>query len=105
VPNPYNEVVPATATIRAKKPYVNVHEAKTHLSALLELVEKGEDVIIARAGRPIAKLTGYVPPPPSARTLGTMRSKIWIADDAFAPSTDAQIATLFAGSEDSTPSE
>ena len=35
---------------------VNVHEAKTHLSRLLEAVEAGEDVVIARAGKPIARL-------------------------------------------------
>ena len=35
---------------------VNVHEAKTHLSRLLERVEAGEDVVIARAGKPIARL-------------------------------------------------
>jgi prevent-host-death family protein len=35
---------------------VNVHEAKTHLSRLLERVEAGEEIIIARAGRPVARL-------------------------------------------------
>jgi prevent-host-death family protein len=35
---------------------VNIHEAKTHLSRLLERVERGEEVVIARAGKPIAKL-------------------------------------------------
>ncbi|MDP5183343.1 type II toxin-antitoxin system prevent-host-death family antitoxin [Blastococcus sp. BMG 814] len=35
---------------------VNVHEAKTHLSRLLEAVEAGEDVVIARAGKPVARL-------------------------------------------------
>lgn len=40
---------------------VNVHEAKTHLSRLLEQVEHGETVIIARAGRPIAEVKAYVP--------------------------------------------
>ncbi len=42
---------------------VNVHEAKTHLSRLLEAVEAGEDVVIARAGKPIARLV-----PATART-------------------------------------
>lgn len=36
---------------------VNVHEAKTHLSKLLEQVERGETVVIARAGKPVAELT------------------------------------------------
>ncbi len=38
---------------------VNVHEAKTHLSRLLERVEAGEEVVIARAGRPVARLVPY----------------------------------------------
>ncbi len=91
-----------SATVRARKPFVNVHEAKTHLSALLELVEKGEEVIIARSGRPIAKLSGYVPPPAPPRKLGTMRSRVWISDDAFSPATDEQIAKAFEGGDDPT---
>ncbi len=38
---------------------VNIHEAKTHLSRLLERVQSGEEITIAKAGRPIAKLTAY----------------------------------------------
>lgn len=38
---------------------VNVHEAKTHLSRLLEQVAAGEDVVIAKAGTPVARLTPY----------------------------------------------
>jgi prevent-host-death family protein len=43
-------------------PTVNIHEAKTHLSRLIEAVERGEEVVIARAGKPVATLTAYVPP-------------------------------------------
>jgi len=39
---------------------VNIHEAKTHLSRLLEEVAAGEEVIIAKAGKPVAKLVPYV---------------------------------------------
>lgn len=42
---------------------VNVHEAKTHLSRLLERVERGERIVIARAGRPIAILQAIEAPP------------------------------------------
>jgi prevent-host-death family protein len=38
---------------------VNIHEAKTHLSRLVERVEAGEEVVIARAGRPVARLVPY----------------------------------------------
>ena len=38
---------------------INVHEAKTHLSRLLERVEAGEEITLARAGRPVARLVPY----------------------------------------------
>ena len=38
---------------------VNIHEAKTHLSRLLERVEAGEEIVISRAGRPVARLVSY----------------------------------------------
>jgi len=38
---------------------VNIYEAKTHLSRLLEQVANGEEIVIARAGRPLAKLVAY----------------------------------------------
>ena len=44
---------------KAKTKTVNIHEAKTHLSRLLGRVERGEEVIIARAGRPIARLLPF----------------------------------------------
>jgi prevent-host-death family protein len=60
---------------------VNVHEAKTHLSALLAKVEHGEEVVIAKAGRPIARLVPVVEEP-AERELGWDRNaKFWIADD------------------------
>ena len=63
---------------------VNVHEAKTHLSRLLERVESGEEIVIARAGKPIARLVPLGPPAP--RTLfGRDRGKIWISDDFDEP--------------------
>jgi prevent-host-death family protein len=58
----------------------NVHEAKTHLSRLLEQVESGEEVIIARAGRPVARLVPYAETV-APRRPGALRGKIEIADD------------------------
>ena len=46
----------ATAEEIAHLDTVNVHEAKTHLSRLLERVERGQEIVIARAGKPVAKL-------------------------------------------------
>ena len=65
---------------------VNVHEAKTHLSRLLVDVENGEEITIARAGRPVARL---VPAgPPAKRELGLERGQIWIAPDFDDPMPD-----------------
>ena len=58
-----------------------MHEAKTHLSALLEAVEKGEDVVIARAGRPVARLIPTTPTPTPQRRSGAWRGRVVIADD------------------------
>jgi prevent-host-death family protein len=63
---------------------VNVHDAKTHLSKLLERVASGEEIVLARAGKPVAKL---VPLDASrkARTPGLMKGRIRIAADFDAP--------------------
>ncbi len=59
---------------------VNVQEAKTRLSRLLTLVEAGEEVVIARYGRPIARLVSTTLPAPRRRP-GTWRDSLRIADD------------------------
>ena len=59
---------------------VNIHEAKTHLSRLLEQVAKGETVIIAKAGKPVARLVPLEAPSGAAR-LGFMADQISVPDD------------------------
>jgi len=59
---------------------VNVHEAKTQLSRLLRRVAAGEEVIISKAGVPVAKLVA-ANPSRGTRPMGMDRGKIWIADD------------------------
>ena len=59
---------------------VNMFEAKTHLSKLVEKAESGEDVIIARAGKPVARLTQLKPKKRQVK-FGLMKGEIWIADD------------------------
>jgi prevent-host-death family protein len=54
---------------------VNVHAAKTHLSRLLERAEAGEEIVIARAGRPIARLVPYIDVP-RRRWFGAMQGEI-----------------------------
>jgi prevent-host-death family protein len=63
---------------------VNVHEAKTHLSRLLMRVEAGEEVLISRAGRPLARLVP-VEAPRTPRVPDRDRGKGRIADDFDAP--------------------
>ena len=77
---------------------VNVHEAKTPLSRLLEAVEAGEDVVIARAGKPIARLVpvGVRTEP---RTPGSWRGRVVIADDF--DDTPAELIAAFSGDSDS----
>jgi prevent-host-death family protein len=64
---------------------VNIHDAKTRLSRLLEQVQAGEDVVIARAGTPIVRLIPYAPPKRRIAPPGAMAGEIWIADDFDAP--------------------
>ena len=56
---------------------VNVHAAKTNLSRLLERAEAGEEIVIGRAGKPIAKLVPYVPDRPK-RVFGALKGQIRI---------------------------
>jgi len=66
---------------------VNIHDAKTHLSRLVERVEAGEEIVIARAGRPVARLVplGRRTEP---RQPGRWRDQVWIAPDFDAPNAD-----------------
>jgi prevent-host-death family protein len=61
---------------------VNVHEAKTHLSRILERVEAGEEIIIAKNGRPVARL---VPIAGQSRRPGRAKGRIRFGDDFDAP--------------------
>lgn len=62
---------------------VNVHEAKTHLSRLLKRVAAGHEIIIAKAGRPIARLIPFARP--GTRPLGMDVGRVVIVDDFDAP--------------------
>jgi len=65
---------------------VNIHDAKTHLSRLLERVAAGEEIVIAKAGRPVARL---VPIEKAARKPGRLKGRIRIGRDFDAPLPDA----------------
>jgi prevent-host-death family protein len=65
---------------------VNVLEAKTQLSRLLDRAQAGEEVVIARAGRPVARLVPIAAGAHEApRVLGSLQGKGWIAEDFDAP--------------------
>ena len=66
---------------------VNIHEAKIHLSKLLEEVSKGKEIVIAKSGKPIAKLTALVVATP-VRKPGFLKGKIKIAENFDAPLPD-----------------
>lgn len=85
---------------------VNVHEAKTHLSRLLERVEQGEEVVIARNGRPVARLVAATAAQPP-RTPGAWAGDVWMADD-FDATPDDVVSSFYDGDlvpRGSTPDE
>ena len=63
---------------------VNIHDAKTHLSRLLKRVASGEEVVIAKAGKPLAKLVPFEPSK-QCRKLGTERGKFTVPPDFNMP--------------------
>ncbi len=64
---------------------VNVHEAKTHLSKLLERVMNGEEVVIAKSGKPIARLISYSEKTNKPRQPGNDAGQVIIAPDFDEP--------------------
>lgn len=75
---------------------MNIHEAKTQFSKLIEAVIQGEEVIIARAGKPVASLVAIQAKPP-LRRAGALKGKIKVADDFDAPLPE-DVASSFEGS-------
>jgi prevent-host-death family protein len=75
---------------------VNIHEAKTHFSRLLQRVASGEEVVIARAGVPVARLVA-IESKKKERPLGFARGQVWIADDFDAPLPDDLLKAFYGG--------
>jgi prevent-host-death family protein len=63
---------------------VNMHAAKTHLSRLVNEVAAGEEIVIAKAGKPMARLLPFEPRR-EPRQPGLLKGQIWIADDFDEP--------------------
>lgn len=66
---------------------INIHEAKTHLSRLIERTVVGEEIVIAKHGKPVARLVPYYKPV-KKRVAGRLKGKIKIGEDFDAPLPD-----------------
>ena len=71
---------------------VTIHEAKTHLSRLIEEVTAGEEVIISKAGKPVARLVRFEEAKLPKRKLGLLKGKLAIPDDFDSPMPDDLLA-------------
>lgn len=81
---------------------VNVHHAKTNLSKLIQKAESGEEVIIARNGKPAVRLVPIAESPRKSRKTmwGAGIGKIWVSPDWDSPEVNDQITALMLGSDD-----
>lgn len=78
---------------------VNIHEAKTHLSKLVEEASKGEPFVIAKAGKPVVKVTALsTPVGAQVRRIGFMAGQMSVPDD-FDQMGRKQIERIFSGGE------
>lgn len=72
---------------------INIHEAKTHLSRIVDDVAAGAEVIIAKAGKPMARLSP-INAPSRPKKLGILKGRIKVPDDFNAPLDDEAIAAF-----------
>jgi prevent-host-death family protein len=77
----------------------NIHEAKTHFSKLIERVSAGEEIVIGKAGKPVAKLVPFTESK-QPRRAGSLKGTIWLAPDWDSDETNEEIARLFYGEDD-----
>jgi prevent-host-death family protein len=78
---------------------VNIHEAKTHLSRLIEQAAKGEPFIIAKAGKPIVKVTAIdAPEPQEIKRFGFLKGLVSVPEDFDTMFAD-EIQAMFEGEE------
>jgi prevent-host-death family protein len=79
---------------------VNIHEAKTHLSRLLAKVARGDEVIIARGGKPVARLVPVQKAQRMDQLLGIDKGRLWIAEDFDGPLSVEMLAAFEGKGED-----
>lgn len=80
--------------VAAEAVHFNMHEAKTHLSRIIERVEGGEEVIIDRAGTPVAKVVPLVRRA-NRTSVGSLAGQLDLTGDWDSPQTNAEIAAHF----------
>ena len=73
----------------------NMHEAKSKLSQLVEAAVHGEEVIIAKAGKPLVQLIPYQPK--KQRIFGALKGKVILSDDFDSKDTNNEISEMFGG--------
>lgn len=77
---------------------VNIHEAKTNLSKLIEKAVHGESFIIAKSGKPMVTVSAYTPPPDPAKRVGFLKGRLEIPKD-FDGMGKEEIQAMFEGAE------
>jgi len=77
---------------------VNIHEAKTNLSKLIEKAVHGEPFVIAKAGKPMVTVSAYTPPPDPAKRVGFLKGRLQVPED-FDSMGQEEIQAMFAGEE------
>ncbi len=77
---------------------VNIHEAKTNLSRLIEKAVRGEPFVIAKSGKPMVTVSAYAPPPDPAGRVGFLKGRLEVPED-FDSMYGEEIQALFEGSE------
>lgn len=75
---------------------VNIHEAKTHLSRLIERAVEGESFVIAKSGKPLVVVSAVAPPPDPAKRIGFLKGMIEVPED-FDSMGSAAIQAMFEG--------
>ena len=60
---------------------VNIHEAKTHLSKLIEMAVQGQPFVIAKSGKPMVTVSAYTPPPDPANRIGFLKGSLDVPAD------------------------
>lgn len=77
---------------------VNIHEAKTNLSRLIEQAVSGEPFVIAKSGKPMVTVSAFAPPPDPAQRVGFLKGRIEVPED-FDSMGKGEIQSMFEGAE------